>query len=280
MNTTGMFAEPKAAPQAIGEGAGRIYLGRHVLGLAAILFGIFTLLWRGFNDWQQIQPLGNVSHREVLACIAGTMELLGGLAIQWRKTARVGSVILGGIFLIFALLWIPRALAEPLQWDPWGNFFEQFSQVAGALIVFASFDGYDSPHAATITRFAYISFAVCVFAFFFGQLPVSCKCDVRGLIPRWLPPGKTFWAVTTTLAFPLASIALMTKRWALLASRLLTVMIISFGLFVWLPAPFTKPFSDPHINWAGNAENLAIAAAAWIVADYLSQKRSASMAVQ
>lgn len=65
---------------------------------------------------------------------------------------------------------------------------------------------------------------------------------------------------------------------ALLASRLLTAMIIGFGLLVWLPAPF----ADPHklINWAGNAQNLAIAGAAWIVADFLTQNRFPSMATQ
>jgi hypothetical protein len=31
------------------------------------------------------------------------------------------------------------------------------------------------------------------------------------------------------------------------------------------------------INWAGNAQNLAITGAAWIVADFLSSKRYASM---
>jgi hypothetical protein len=58
---------------------------------------------------------------------------------------------------------------------------------------------------------------------------------------------------------------------ALLASRLLTIMLVGFGLFVWLPAPF----ADPHklINWAGNAQNPAITGTAWIVTDYLLQDR-------
>ena len=83
-----------------------------------------------------------------------------------------------------------------------------------------------------------------------------------------------FWAITTTVAFALAAISLLTMRLALLASRLLTAMLIGFGLLVWLPAPF----ADPHklINWAGNAQNLAITGAAWIVADFLSQNRSTS----
>ena len=50
-------------------------------------------------------------------------------------------------------------------------------------------------------------------------------------------------------------------------------MIVGFGLLIWLPAPFADPHS--FLNWGGNAENLAIAGAAWIVADYLSQNRSA-----
>jgi len=87
-----------------------------------------------------------------------------------------------------------------------------------------------------------------------------------------------FWAITTTLAFALAAIALLSGRSALLASRLLMVMIIGFQFLVWMPAPF----ADPHklMSWAGNAQNLAIAGAAWIVADYLSQDRSTSMATR
>jgi len=74
----------------------------------------------------------------------------------------------------------------------------------------------------------------------------------------------------------LAAIAMLSGRSALLASRLLTTMLIGFGLLIWLPAPF----ADPHklINWAGNAQNLAITGAAWIVADFLSQGRSDSTA--
>src|SRR5215472_12781146 len=74
--------------------------------------------------------------------------------------------------------------------------------------------------------------------------------------------------------FPLAAIALFTGRLALLASRLLVAMLVGFALLVWLPAPF----ADPHklISWAGNAQNLAITGAAWIVMDYLSRNRAAA----
>jgi len=252
----------------------RIYLGRHVLGLAAILFGIVTLVWHDFNNWQQIQALGNVPHREILAYIAAAIELLGGLAIQWTRTARAGAVALGSIFFVFALLWVPHIVAEPRVYDRWGNLFEQFSQVAGALIVYATLGRSDSERAPRAARIGYILFGICVVSFTLEQLfYLSATAD---FVPKWIPPGQMFWAIMTTIAFALAAIALLSGRSALLASRLLTAMLIGFGLLVWLPAPF----ADPHklINWAGNAENLAITGAAWIVTDFLSQNRSTSMA--
>jgi uncharacterized membrane protein YphA (DoxX/SURF4 family) len=92
-------------------------------------------------------------------------------------------------------------------------------------------------------------------------------------VPKWIPPGQMFWAIATTIFFALAAIALFSGRSALLASRLLVAMLVGFALLVWLPAPF----ADPHklISWAGNAQNLAITGAAWIVTDYLSRGRAA-----
>ena len=252
----------------------KIYLGRHVYGLAGVVFGVITLVWHDFNGWQQIRALGNVSHREVLVYMAAAIELLGGLAIQWPRTARTGALALGAIYLIFALLWVPRIVAEPLVYDRWGNFFEQFSLVSGALIVYASLEQSDSKRAAWAARMGYIFFAICVVSFTLEQL--FYLSGTASFVPKWIPPGQMFWAVTTTIALAFAAIALLSGSMALLASRLLTMMLIGFGLLVWLPAPF----ADPHkiINWAGNAQNLAITGAAWIVADSLSKRRSTSTA--
>jgi uncharacterized membrane protein len=248
----------------------RLYLGRHVFGLAAVGFGVFALVWHDFNTWQQIRVLGNVPHREILVYIVAAFEILGGVAIQRRRTAQAGAIALGTIYLMFALLWVPLIIEKPQVFDRWGNFFEQFSLVSGALIVYASFD----LRAAKVARIGYFSFGICVVSFTLEQLfYLSGTAD---FVPKWIPLGQMFWAITTTVAFALAAIALLSGRFALLAARLLTVMIVGFGLLVWLPAPF----ADRHslTSWAGNAENLAIAGAAWIVADYLSQRRSAKAA--
>ncbi|MGB7845745.1 MAG: hypothetical protein WBL63_09040 [Candidatus Acidiferrum sp.] len=251
----------------------RIYFGRHVYGLAAVAFGVITFVWHDFNGWQQIQALGDVPHREILVYIAAAIEIFAGVAIQWPRTARAGALALGSIYLIFALLWVPRIAAEPLVFDRWGNFFEQFSLVSGALIVYASLSPGDSEWPATTARIGCIFFGICVVSFTTEQL--LYLSGTAAFVPKWIPPGQMFWAITTTIALGLAAVALLSGRSALLASRLLTAMLIGFGLLVWLPAPFT----DPHkiMNWAGNAQNLAITGAAWIVADFLSQKRAALM---
>ena len=118
----------------------RLYLGRQVFGLAAVGFGVFALVWHDFNIWQQIRALGNVPHREILLYIVAAVEIFGGVAIQGRRTALAGAIALGAIYLVFALLWVPLIIEKPLVFDRWGNFFEQFSLVSGALIVYASFD--------------------------------------------------------------------------------------------------------------------------------------------
>ena len=247
----------------------KIHMGRHVFGAAAIAFGIITLVWHDFNGWQQIRPLGNVPHREILVYLAVAIELFGGIAIQWRRTARAGALLLGSVYLIFALLWVPYIIATPQVYDRWGNFFEQFSIVSGAVIVYASASQSETARAPRLARIGTICFGVCVISFTLEQLVYLS--GTAEFVPKWIPPGQMFWAIITTIALGLAAIALLSGRSALLASRLLTAMLVGFGLLVWLPAPFR----DPHklINWAGNAQNLAITGAAWIVADFLGQTR-------
>jgi uncharacterized membrane protein YphA (DoxX/SURF4 family) len=126
---------------------------------------------------------------------------------------------------------------------------------------------------ATMARIGYVLFGICVVSFTTEQFVYLS--GTAAFVPKWIPPGQMFWAITTTIALAFAAISLLSGRSALLASRLLTAMLIGFGLLVWLPAPF----ADPHkmINWAGNAQNLAITGAAWIVADFLSQKHVTAM---
>lgn len=243
-------------------------LGRYVFGLAAIGSGICALAWHDYSS------LGNVPHREILIDIVASIEILGGVAVQWPRTIRVGAVAVGTIHFTFALLGVPLIMEHPLVYNGFGNFFEQFSYVAGALILYAYSRSTVSARTARPAQVGYYSFGICVVSFALEQL--FYLSATASLVPKWIPPGQMFWALATTAAFALAAIALLTGFAARLASRLTTAMIVGFELLVWLPALFANPHSS--VNWAESAETLAIAGSAWIVADFLGHRRPAESA--
>src|SRR5690242_9944707 len=103
-------------------------LGRHVFGVAALALGLTALTWHDYNGW----------HRPpYLIYAAGAAMILGGTAIQFRRSAKTGAVVLGAVYLVFALLCVPGIVTKPKIYNSWGNFFEQFSLVTGAAIVYA-----------------------------------------------------------------------------------------------------------------------------------------------
>jgi hypothetical protein len=243
-------------------------LGRYVYGLAAIGSGICALVWHNFD------ALGDVPHRDILIYILATVVILGGVAVQWSRTARAGAVAIGTIYFIFALLGVPLIIQHPLVYNNFGNCFEQFSFVAGTVILYACSGPIATARTSKLAQFGYYSFGICVVSFTLEQLfYLSARA---GFVPKWIPPGQMFWAIATTVAFALAAVALLTGFMALLASRLTTAMIVGFGLLVWLPALFAG--AHIFVNWSEGAETLGIAASAWIVADFLARRRSAESA--
>src|SRR5450755_181403 len=249
-------------------------LGRCVYGLAAIGLGVCTLAWHDINNWPQVKALGDVPLREILTYIVASIEILGGVAVQWLRTARAGAVALGTIYFTFALLAVPLIIEHPLVYNGFGNFFEQFSFVSGAVILYACAGPIAPARTARLAQIGYYSFGVCVVSFALEQL--FYLSATASLVPKWIPPGQMFWAIATTAAFAVAALALLTGFMARLACRLTTAMIVGFGLLVWLPALFANPHS--FVNWSESAETLGIAASAWIVADYVGHRRSAESA--
>ena len=179
----------------------------------------------------------------------------------------MGAAVLGAAYLVFALLCVPGIIAAPQIYNSWGNLFEQFSLLTGAAIVYARLSWAWSPEA--LNRIGRLLLGICVASFTLEQ---AIYLDATAhLVPKWVPPSQMFWAVATTVSFALAAVALLTNLMALLASRLLTMMIVSFGLLVWVPLVLLDPHS--HTNWSENAETFAIAGATWILADLLGEYR-------
>jgi len=234
------------------------HLGRHVFGAAALALGLITLASHDYNDFHLPR---------YIVYAASAAEIFGGAAIQFRRTAKVGAAFLAGAYLVFVLLCLPGIFAKPQIYNSWGNFFEQFTLVTGAAIVYARLSPAWSPE--TLQQIGRILLGSCVASFALEQA-IYLRATAQ-LVPKWIPPSQMFWAITTTVLFALAAVALLANRLALLAARLLTMMLVSFGLLVWVPLVISDPHN--HTNWSENGETFAIAGATWILADLLGEYR-------
>jgi hypothetical protein len=237
----------------------RLNFGRHVFGAAALAAGLITLAWHDYNDRPQLR---------YIVYAAAAAQILGGAAIQFRRTAKTGAAVVAAAYLFFALLCVLGIVATPRVYNSWGNFFEQFSLVTGAAIICARLSsGWPSWSWETLQRIGRILLGICTASFTLEQ---AFYLDATAsLVPKWLPPSQMFWAVATTVLFALAAVALLTNRMALLATRLVTMMLLIFGLVVWVPLLLSDPHN--HTNWDETAETFAIAGALWILADLVGE---------
>jgi hypothetical protein len=220
--------------------------------------GLITLARHDYNDWRPLRYI-------VYAAAAG--QIFGGAAMQFRRTAKTGASALSAAYLVLSLLCVPQIVAAPRIYNSWGNFFEQFSLLTGAAIAYARLSSAWSPE--TVQRIGRILLGLCAASFALEQ--AFYFQATANFVPKWIPPSPMFWAVATTVFFALAAVALLANRMTLLAARLLTVMVVSFGLLVWVPLVLSDAHN--HINWSENAETFAIAGAAWILADLLGEYR-------
>ncbi|MGH9586859.1 MAG: DoxX family membrane protein [Acidobacteriaceae bacterium] len=245
------------------------YLGSHVYGIAAIALGLTGLVWGDFASvWQPVPA--SVPHRAVLAYLYAACLLLAGIAAQWRPSARIAVSALAVLYCLPAALWAGRVIQSPGNIGTWGGFGEEVALVAAAVIAACFLLSLrPSAAAARLIRALCVVFGLCFIAL--GVEHFMALAATAAFVPKWIPPNQRFWAMVTGTAHLLAGIAIISGILDLLASRLLTAMIIIFGLLVWLPAVIAQP--HVHMMWSANSINLALLAAAWVVADAIALRR-------
>jgi hypothetical protein len=242
-------------------------VGRRLFGAAAFAFGLIALTWHEYNGWRLPRDVWSVPGGLIFLYAAAGALMFGGVAMQFRPVAKAGAAAVGTAFFVFTVVCVSRIVAAPRVYDLWGNFFEQFSLVLGAVFAYASVSPLRKPESAV--RIGGFAFGTCAVSFAVEQ--AIHPNFTAGLVPKWLPPSQMFWSIATTIAFALAAVALLTNRIALLAARLLTAMVVSFGLFVWVPMLVSDVHR--HDNSSEATETFAIAAAAWMLADLLGNTR-------
>lgn len=189
--------------------------------------------------------------------------------MQWRRTAQAGVVVLTSLYCMSALLWVPRVVRYPRMIGTWLGFAEQFALVIAGFVAYAFLAPRDPLWAIRTAQIGGFLFAVCVVVFALAHF--FALSETVSMVSKWMPPGQQFWAVATGVAHLLAGIAILSGVLAVLASRLLSVMLVGFGALVWAPSLFADP--RVHMVWAGNAINLALVGAAWVVAHSIASRQ-------
>jgi uncharacterized membrane protein len=229
-------------------------------------------VWGDFSTvWQPVPA--DVPHRTALAYIVAVCLIAGGAAMQRRQTAQAGVLVLTILYFMSALLWLPRVIGFPRMIGTWLGFAEQFALVVAGAVAYASLAPPDVWWGIRKVKVGRFLFGLCVVVFALAHF-MALK-ETTGMVPKWIPPGQRFWAIATGVAHLLAGVAILTGIMDALASRLFTAMLITFGVLVWFPLLFTP--TDAHMVWGGNAINLALAGAAWIISDSIyDSKKPAS----
>ena len=195
-----------------------------------------------------------------LAYFTALIEVAAGLALLWRRTARASALLLTALYCVFTLLWVPKIFENLRNFDPIGNFFEEFSIMAAGAVLYAVFSPTESPISRRESLFARL-YALSAISFGIGH--IYYMPGLLSWIPKWIPPSQMFWAYATTIGFFLAAAAILSGIMAPLASRLITAEIVGFEILVWIPRLLANPHD--HFNWAGNAICVALAGAPWVV---------------
>lgn len=244
----------------------RTPIGWRIYGLGAIALGIVCLALGDFHPGQPVPK--DFPARTVLAYAAAVFMLVSGIAIESRRTLAWGAAALTAYFaLVVVLLMNGRQwLAHYAEFLPYETLAIQLAITAGGLIVYANSARIDALLAARLTRIARLAFGACLLVF--GTAHFVYMSLTAPLVPKWLPPSQESWAYATGVAHIAAGIAILTGVQARLAAMLLTVMFVSFTVFVHAPMLVATPSN--HWVWNENAVNIALIGAAWVVADSLA----------
>lgn len=255
-------------------------LGVYVFGIASVASGILDLIWREFErDHQPLQAWGDgIAGIRVLAYIGAVWLIAGGFAVLWPRTRKAGAVALTILYAIFTLFPLPRYVIAPhyigyslgTYLGVTGSVAEQLVLLLGAAILWGvcSERGSLPPRLASVVRWA---FGVCVIFFALGHLLSPGHQMTVQMVPKWMPLGGNFWVIATGICFVLAGVSIVSNVLGSLGALWLGWMLVVFNTLVLVELPFAHPHN--HVAWGANAYNLTVVGAAWILADWLAERR-------
>jgi uncharacterized membrane protein len=253
-------------------------VGLWIYGLATVVTGIVDIVWGAFEpSHQPMQALGgHIPVSQILAYIAGAWLVATGMAILWQRTERIGAAGSAMIYLVFALLWVPRFYTATHKFGfrigvlmfIFFGIGQQLLLVTPAAIVYAVSASSDPVWRERAAVAAGWTLGLGPIAFGLGHL-ISPHVMAR-FVPHWVP-FPVFWAVFTGIAFLLAGIAIVWRIQDVLAARLLGLMLLLFEAAVEIPPVFAQPHNQ--VAWGAAVYNVTAIGACLMFSEFVISRR-------
>jgi len=174
------------------------------------------------------------------------------------------------------MFWLPRFYTAPhykgvhipVYIGVFGGMGSQLIAFAAGVLLWASAAGAPRRRALLLARWV---FGLSTIAF--GIVHLTYIQMNLEYVPNWMPMGKEFWVIVTGICFILAGLAILTGILDVLAAWLLGLMFLIFNLTILPTYIFAQP--RDHEAWGGNAYNLAVVGASWVLAGALAGREQA-----
>jgi uncharacterized membrane protein len=236
------------------------------LGVLALVFGDFALVWQPVAPW--------IPGRTALAYLSGLIMLFGGVGLFFRATVAWSVRLLFVYLIVWQLLKVPALFAAPTQEGPYLSFGESAALLAGGWILFARLAAL--PERSSLgfllgdrsVRWAQLYFAVWI-------IPVGLSHFVYtkatfDLVPAWLP-FRMGWGYLAGAGHIACGLGVLFSVFPRVAAWAEAGMISLFTLLVWGPAIASQPMV--RLPWTAFFISWAIAAAVWVIATSTAPKQ-------
>jgi uncharacterized membrane protein len=241
----------------------RLFLGAAIagLGVLGLIYGDFALVW------QRI-PIAHAPGRTAIAYACAALELVAGLGLLFRRTARLAA----GILFPYLTLWVvllklPAVVAVPQMEATWLGFGEIAVLLAGGWVLFVTYAGpWERSHLRFVAGAGGVEGARVLFALSLPMIGLAhfvYGAQTAEMVPHWLP-FRLGWAYLTGAGNIAAGLGVLFAVWPRLAATLEAWMLIVITVLVWGAGVVAAP--TDRTQWTGFFISSAIASGAWAVA--------------
>ncbi|KQV55961.1 MULTISPECIES: DoxX family membrane protein [unclassified Caulobacter] len=244
-------------------------LGKGILGISTICFGIacflqgdFTSFWQPAPEWLPFRP--------VLAFASSSLLVLSGAGLFFARTLRIAAIVQTVLFSAYAAMWLSGLIAAPDKLGGYLGLAEQLGIAVAAATLWARSSPAMAARGALGPDVARIAYGCCSIVFGFAHV-VGMRGTMK-MIPDWMPGDAMFWALATGVGHLAVGVALIADRLAIPATRIGGLMYLCFAVLAWAPGAITHP--QQWLRWAGVAISLVLMAALWLIGDYLWSERT------